>query len=88
MAVAGYSGTPLPQKLGVKPGMTVHVVDPPMDYAGYKSTALRHPKEPLIILPHRLTEGTQGLALLGALGGVFFMAAGVACVAAPLPAAR
>lgn len=33
MAGAGYSGTPLPQKLGIKPGMTLHVVDAPMDYA-------------------------------------------------------
>jgi hypothetical protein len=33
MAGAGYSGTPLPQKLGIKAGMTLHVVDPPMDYA-------------------------------------------------------
>jgi hypothetical protein len=33
MAQAGYSGTPLPQKLGIKPGMTLHVVDAPMDYA-------------------------------------------------------
>jgi protocatechuate 3,4-dioxygenase, beta subunit len=33
-------------------------VHPPMDYAGYKSTALRHPKEPQIALPHRLTEVT------------------------------
>jgi hypothetical protein len=33
MTSAGYSGTPLPQKLGIKPGMTLHVVDPPMDYA-------------------------------------------------------
>jgi hypothetical protein len=32
MASAGYSGTPLPQKLGIKAGMTLHVVDPPMDY--------------------------------------------------------
>jgi hypothetical protein len=32
MAMAGYSGTPLPQKLGIKPGMTLHVVDAPMDY--------------------------------------------------------
>ena len=29
-----------------------------MDYAGYKSTALRHPKQPLIALPQRLTEVT------------------------------
>jgi len=33
-------------------------VHTPMDYAGYRSTALRHPKEPLIALPHRLTEVT------------------------------
>ena len=33
MASAGYSGTPLPQKLGIKPGMTLHVVDAPMDYS-------------------------------------------------------
>jgi hypothetical protein len=31
--MAGYSGTPLPQKLGIRPGMTLHVVDAPMDYA-------------------------------------------------------
>lgn len=31
---------------------------PPMDYAGYKSTALRHPKHGLIPLPQRLTETT------------------------------
>ena len=31
---------------------------PPLDYPGYKSTALRHPKQPLIALPHRLTEVT------------------------------
>ena len=31
---------------------------PPLDYPGYKSTALRHPKQPLILLPQRLTELT------------------------------
>ncbi|UMP00587.1 protocatechuate 3,4-dioxygenase subunit beta [Amycolatopsis sp. EV170708-02-1] len=31
---------------------------PPLGYAGYRSTALRHPKEPLIVLPHLLTEVT------------------------------
>ncbi|MEV7553451.1 protocatechuate 3,4-dioxygenase subunit beta [Amycolatopsis sp. NPDC089917] len=31
---------------------------PPLDHAGYRSTALRHPKEPLIVLPHLLTEVT------------------------------
>ncbi len=31
---------------------------PPMDYEGYKSTALRHPKQPLVYLPQTLTEVT------------------------------
>jgi hypothetical protein len=30
--MAGYSGTPLPQKLGIKPGMIVVVIDPPDNY--------------------------------------------------------
>ena len=30
---AGYSGKPLGQKLGIKPGDTVLVIDPPADYA-------------------------------------------------------
>ncbi len=29
-----------------------------MDYPGYKSTALRHPKQPLIYLPQTITEVT------------------------------
>jgi protocatechuate 3,4-dioxygenase beta subunit len=43
---------------------------PPLDFAGYKSTGLRHPGEPLVLLPHRLTEVTgpllgDGLISLG-----------------------
>src|SRR5215471_17391924 len=34
---------------------------PPLDSPGYKSTALRHPKQPLVLLPHRLTEVTGPL---------------------------
>jgi protocatechuate 3,4-dioxygenase beta subunit len=34
---------------------------PPLDFAGYKSTALRHPKQPLVLLPQRLTEVTGPL---------------------------
>jgi hypothetical protein len=30
--MAGYSGTPLPQKLGIKPGTIAVVIDPPGDY--------------------------------------------------------
>jgi protocatechuate 3,4-dioxygenase, beta subunit len=37
---------------------------PPLDSGGYRSTALRHPKQPLVLLPHRLTEVTG--PLLGA----------------------
>lgn len=32
--------------------------NPPNDSPGYRSTALRHPKEPLIIIPHTLSELT------------------------------
>jgi hypothetical protein len=32
-ATAGYSGTPLSQKLGIKPGSVVHAVDAPTEYA-------------------------------------------------------
>jgi protocatechuate 3,4-dioxygenase, beta subunit len=31
---------------------------PPLDFPDYKSTALRHPKEPLVYLPHTITEIT------------------------------
>jgi len=31
--MAGYSGTPLPQKLGIKPGSAVALVDAPEDFA-------------------------------------------------------
>ena len=39
-------------------------VHPPLDFAGYRSTALRAPHQPLVLLPHRLTEITG--PLLGA----------------------
>lgn len=31
---------------------------PPLDYPPYKSTALRHPEQPLVSLPHTITEIT------------------------------
>ena len=31
---------------------------PPNDSPGYRSTTLRHPEEPLIIIPHTLSELT------------------------------
>jgi protocatechuate 3,4-dioxygenase, beta subunit len=33
-------------------------VDPPFDYPGYVGTRLRAPKEPLIVVPHPLSELT------------------------------
>jgi hypothetical protein len=38
-ADAGYSGTPLPKKLGFKPGMTVAVLAPPVHYAALMADA-------------------------------------------------
>jgi len=42
------------------PGYRKDSVDthPPLNSPGYKSTALRHPKQPLVLLPQRLTELT------------------------------
>jgi protocatechuate 3,4-dioxygenase, beta subunit len=34
---------------------------PPLNYPDYRSTALRHPRQPLVPLPHRLTEVTGPL---------------------------
>jgi protocatechuate 3,4-dioxygenase beta subunit len=42
---------------GPEPGGT----HPALDYPGYRSTALRHPRRPLVPLPHRLTEVTGPL---------------------------
>lgn len=36
-------------------------VHPPMDSPAYRSTALRHPTQPLQVLPQRLTEITGTL---------------------------
>lgn len=43
-------------------------VHPPLDSPGYRSTALRHPREPLVVLPHRLTEITGPLLGEGRVG--------------------
>jgi protocatechuate 3,4-dioxygenase, beta subunit len=34
---------------------------PPLDHECYHATALRYPKRPLVLLPHRLTEVTGPL---------------------------
>jgi len=33
-------------------------IHPPLDFPPYRSTALRHPEQPLVYLPHTLTERT------------------------------
>jgi protocatechuate 3,4-dioxygenase beta subunit len=38
-------------------------IHPPLGFAGYRSTALRAPRQPLVLLPHRLTEITGPLLL-------------------------
>ena len=43
-------------------------VHPPLDYPDYRSTTLRHPSEPLVLLPHRLTEVTGPLLGEGRIG--------------------
>lgn len=40
---------------------------PPLDHPSYKSSALRHPKQPLVHLPHMATE-VSGPQLVGLLG--------------------
>jgi hypothetical protein len=54
MATAGYSGTPLPQKLGIKAGMTLHVIDAPMDYA-----SLIKPMGAKVAFATRLTKDVE-----------------------------
>ncbi|MQA60959.1 MAG: protocatechuate 3,4-dioxygenase subunit beta [Actinophytocola sp.] len=41
---------------------------PPLNSPGYRSTALRHPRQPLTLLPHRLTEVTGPVLGLGRVG--------------------
>jgi len=50
--------------LAVTPYERPSGVHPPLDSPGYRSTALRAPHKPLVLLPHRLTEITG--PLLGA----------------------
>ena len=45
-------------KLVLPPGYKRDTGDPPLDSPDYRSTVLRHPKRPLIALPHGLSEIT------------------------------
>ncbi len=49
--MAGYSGTPLIKKLGIKPGFTVRLINPP---AGYERTLGRLPDD--VTFLSRLTK--------------------------------
>jgi protocatechuate 3,4-dioxygenase beta subunit len=50
-----------------RPPESVH---PPRDFAAYRSTALRHPKEPLVIVPQTLSELTGPVYGYGKIGPV------------------
>lgn len=53
--MAGYSGTPLQRKLGLKPGMTSAVIDPPGSYAALLGLAEEVPAlDAASDLPRRL----------------------------------
>lgn len=41
---------------------------PPLGFTGYRSTALRYPRQPLVLLPQMLTEVTGPLLGPGKLG--------------------
>ena len=56
-ATAGYSGTPLPRKLGIKPGMRVVLVKPPDGFA-----ALLEPLPPDVLL-RRTNRGARDVTL-------------------------
>ncbi|GAA1296068.1 protocatechuate 3,4-dioxygenase subunit beta [Saccharothrix xinjiangensis] len=45
-----------------------HDSHPPLDSPGYRSTSLRHPRQPLVLLPHLLTEVTGPLLGPGRVG--------------------
>ena len=49
--MTGYSGTPLSQKLGIKPGMTLIVINPPENYV-----RLLAPLPEGVKLSNRLTQ--------------------------------
>lgn len=42
MANAGYSGTPLIKKLGIKPGMKVKLINEPENYSGMLETNIKN----------------------------------------------
>jgi hypothetical protein len=64
MATAGYSGTPLLQKLGIKPGMNVLLVNAPNDYFDLLGTDISEQlvKSPPADLVHLFAVSKKELA--------------------------
>lgn len=56
--MAGYSGTPLERKLGIKDGQTVFLDKPPAGFALEAPTTTRLPKLAPITLTFHITEAT------------------------------
>lgn len=55
------SPPPAPATFGLPRYERASGLHPPLDYPGYRSTALRAPSRPLVLLPQRLTEITGPL---------------------------
>jgi hypothetical protein len=60
MATAGYSGTPLPKKLGIKPGATLYLDGAPKDYPSEGATVARTLTEK-VDLVHLFTKSASEL---------------------------
>jgi hypothetical protein len=68
MAMAGYSGTPLPKKLGIKEGMTVGILNAPNYFnldlgdlpAGVKTHRRERPADVYLIFADRIAEAERG----------------------------
>ena len=61
MATAGYSGTPLPKKLGIKPGVDVVTIDAPEDF---EATLGPLPDGARLLSTHDEPGEESGLAML------------------------
>jgi hypothetical protein len=66
--MAGYSGTPLPKKLGIKEGMTVGILNAPNHFDfdlgdladGVKTHRTENPADIYLIFADRITEAERG----------------------------
>ncbi|QFZ19533.1 protocatechuate 3,4-dioxygenase subunit beta [Saccharothrix syringae] len=60
--------TTTPPRLALPSYRRDHDSHPPLDSPEYRSTSLRHPKQPLVLLPHLLTEVTGPVLGPGRIG--------------------